>query len=471
MADKEGRVDEVKPIDEVAVAETSRDKMLGILWFEEPKNGGKKLSVNQIKEEIEKKGIKSGVDLGLLNELAVNRKYNYKYIIAKGLQPQDGQDAVLTLSFNADAIKNFKPKMNKDGTVDFKDLHVVHSVKKGDLLAKKTLATEGTNGFNVLDQVIKAKRGKDVRIPKGKNTELLEDGVSLVAAVDGKLEYDGHNIYINTVYTLNGDLDSSIGNIDFIGSVVITGSVKSGYTIKAEGSVEVRGSVEDSVIIAGGDILLSYGIQGIEKGKLISGGNVVAKFIQNATVEAQKDVVTEAIIHSNVSAGGSIKAESGKGTIVGGMVAATNMILARSIGSPMGTVTEIQLGILPKIYFKYKELGTLIQQKKEDLMKVDQSIKFLLAKSKEMRLDTQKQVMLQKLSDSRTPLMDEIEFLKKEYNELSNMLREAQDGMIKVADTAHPGVKLMIGNTIKYLDDAHVHCTIRKVDGDIHIGV
>lgn len=471
MTDDQGYIENTKPIDELVLVETSKDKMLGVLGFEEPKNGGGKLSFDQIKREIEKKGIKEGIDTELLNQIASSRKYNYKYIIAKGLQPEDGHDAVLTMSFDEGGIKSFKPQLNKDGTVDFKDLHVVHNVKKGELLAKKTAATEGVNGYNILGQVIKAKKGKDVRIPKGKNTEILADGLSLVSAVDGKLEYDGHNIYVNTVYTLNGDLDSGIGNIDFIGSVVITGSVKSGYTIKAEGSVEVRGSVEDSVIIAGGDILLSYGIQGIEKGKLVSGGNVIAKFIQNTTVEAQKDVITEAIIHSNVSAGNSIKVESGKGTIVGGTVAATHMILAKSIGSPMGTATAVQIGILPNIYLKYKQLDKMLSQKKEDLMKVDQSIKFLLSKSKEIRLDKQKQVMLQKLSDARTPLMDEIGFLKKEYDELSDVLREAQDGLIKTTDTIHPGVKITIGNTIKYVDDTQVHCTIRKVDGEIYIGV
>jgi len=459
-----------KPIDEIADVEISRDKMLGIVWFEEPKNGGSRLSLDQIKREIEKKGIKEGIDEEMLNHIVSNRKYNYKYIIAKGLQAQDGQDAILTLTFDVKEIKNLKPQLHNDGTVDFKDLHAVHNIKKGELLAEKTAVTEGVNGYNVLGQVIKAKRGKDARIPKGKNTEISKDGLTLEATVDGKLEYDGHNIYINTVYTLNGDLDSSIGNIDFVGNVVISGSVKSGYTIKAAGSVEVRGSVEDSVIIAGGDIFLSYGIQGIEKGKLVSGGNIVAKFIQNATVEAQKDVIAEAIMHSNVSAGNSIRVENGKGTIVGGVVAATNMILAKSIGSPMGTATEVQIGILPSIYQKHKQMERSLIEKQESLVKIDQSIKFLLSKSKEIRLDAQKQVMLQKFSDSRAPIMDEIEILKKDYEELSGMLRDAQDGLIKATDTVHPGVKLMIGNTIKYVDDTQVHCTIRKVEGDIHIG-
>ncbi len=466
----EGAVDH-KPINETIFIEISRDKMLAVLWLEEPRYGGAKLSIEQIKREIDNKGVKKGLDTELLNQIAHTRKHSYKYIIAKGMQPVDGTDAILTLDFDAGSIKSFKPKTNEDGTVDFKNLNAVHNVKKGEHLAHKVAATEGIDGYNVLDQGIRAKKGKDLRMPKGKNTELSPDGLDLFASVDGKLEYDGHNVYINTVYTLNGDLDSGIGNIDFLGSVTIMGSVKSGYTIKAEGSVEVKGSVEDAIIIAGGDILLSYGIQGIEKGKLIAGGNVIAKFIQNTTVEARRDVVAEAIIHSSVSAGNSIKVEGGKGTIVGGSVAATNMIFAKSIGSPMGTSTEVQIGILPSLYQKHKKIETLLQEKRESLTKVEQSLTFLFTKSKGVGLDAQKQMMLQKLNESRMPLVEEVEKLKKEHKELSDTLREAQDGIIKVIDTMHPGVKLMIGNTIKYVDDTKVRCTIRKVDGEIHIGL
>lgn len=470
MSEKNEKSNKDQPVSEIVKIEVSRDKMLGVVWFEEPQNGGNKLSADQIKLEIEKKGINQGVIVDVLNEIMRTRRYGYKYIIAKGVQPQDGKDAVLTLNFDIEEIKSFKPKQKLDGTVDFKDLHTVYNVKKGDLLAKKNPATEGIEGYNVLGQIIKAKKGKDARMPKGKNTEILQDGLTLVSSVDGKLEYDGHNIYINTVYTLNGDLDSGVGNIDFLGSVVINGSVKSGYTIKAEGSVEVKGSVEDAVIIAGGDILLSYGIQGTDSGQLVSEGNIVAKFIQNAVVAARKDIITEAIIHSHVSAGGSVKVESGKGTIVGGSAAATNMILAKSIGSPMGTVTTVQIGILPSIYKKHKDIENELSKNKESLIKVEQSIKFLFTKSKQVGLDVQKQAMLQKLNDSRMPLVETIEKLKKEYTELSDMLRDAQDGIIKATDTVYPGVKVIIGNSTKYIDDTQIHCTIRKLEGDIYIG-
>lgn len=462
---------EKQPVDEKVVVEVSKDKMIGVLWFEPPENAGKTITLAQIKSEIEQKGIRKGLNDVLVEELHLYRKHNYKYLIAQGLPPENGQNASISFTFDIQSLKNFRPKESADGTVDFKNLNIIHNVKKGELLATKTMATDGVDGFNVLDQVIKAKKGKDARLPKGKNTEIAEDGLSLIATVDGKLEYDGHNISVNTVYTLNGDVNSATGNIDFLGSVVINGSINSGFVVKAEGSIEVSGPVEDAQIIAGGDIFLRYGIQGSEQSKLISGGNIIAKFIQNAYVEAKKDIVTEAILHAHVSAGNSIKVETGKGTIVGGQVAATNMIYAKSIGSPMGTVTSVQIGILPNLHKKHKEIEEVLKSKKESLNKVEQGIKFLFTKSRGTGLDAQKQMMLEQLNASRTPLIQEIEEIKREYDELTDLLREAQDGIIKVIDVMHPGVKLTIGNSVRYVDDTTGQAVIRKVDGEIHIGL
>ncbi len=459
------------PIREVVNVELSKDKMLGVIWFNEAKNGGSNLSEHEIREAISSKGITMGINEELLNELAKERRYEYKYIIAQGKPPIDGQDGSIKLAFDAQSLKEFKPRVNDDGTVNLRDLSAVRNVQKGDLLATRIPATLGEDGYNVNGQVLRGKKGKEARMPKGRNTAILEDGVSLVADIDGKLEYDDHNVYINSVYTLQGDLDSGIGNIDFVGSVVITGSIHTGFTVKAGGSVEVRGSVDDAIIMAGGDVYLSYGMQGTGKGKIIARGNVIAKFLQNVHVEAGGDVIAEAILHSNVSAGRNIKTEIGKGTIVGGSVSATDLISARSIGSPMGTVTAVQIGVSPSVYQEHRLLAEEVKQKAENLNKVDQSIKFLFSKSQNRQLDSEKQAMLQKLNAARQPLVTEYEEVKARYEMLGKRLSEVKDGLIKASDAVYPGVKVEIGSLIKYIDDKIVRCTIRKHEGDIYIGV
>lgn len=458
-------------LNESVLVEVTSDKMLGVISFSEPQNGGRKISLEQVKDELDKKGIVKGIKEEDLKELCKEHRYNYKYIIAQGKPAVEGEDGYIEFAFDTQGLKQFKPKINDDGTVDLKDLSAVKNVRKGDKLATRILAKQGEDGFNVLGQVLKPKRVKEARIPKGRNTAILEDGVTLVADIDGKLEYDEHNVYINSVFTINGDLDSSIGNVDFVGSVVVQGSVHSGFTIKAGGSVEVKGPVDDAVIIAGEDIFLTYGIQGTDRSKLVAKGNIIAKFIQNAHVEAGGNIITEAVLHSTVTAGDSVRAELGKGTIVGGNVTATNMVLANSIGSPMGTVTGIQIGVPPSIYAESKQLAEEVKQKKAELNKIDQSISFLMTKNRGKQLDPQKRIMLEKLNLTRKPVLDEYEDMKARLEKLNDMLNNVKEGLIKCSGAIYPGVKVTFGNLIKYIDDKQVRVSIRKQDGDIYIGI
>lgn len=458
-------------VKESIFVEVTTDKMLGVITFNEPQNGGSKMSFDEVINAINEKGIVEGIKENDLKEIYQDHRYNYKYIIAQGKHPVEGKDGYIEFAFDEKGLKQFKPKINEDGTVDLKDLSAVKNVRKGDKLATRIPAVFGEDGINVLGQAIKPKKVKEARMPKGRNTVILEDNVTLVADIDGKLEYDEHNIYINSVFTINGDLDSSIGNVDFVGSVVVHGSVHSGFTIKAGGSVEVKGPVDDAVIIAGEDIFLSYGIQGTDRSKLVAKGNIIAKFIQNAHVEAGGNIITEAILHSTVTAGDSIRAEIGKGTIVGGSVTATNIVLASSIGSPMGTVTAIQIGVPPSVYNEYKQLTEEIKAKKEQLNKIDQSISFLTVKNRGNQLDMQKRIMLEKLRSTRKPVLDEYEDMKSRMTKLSDILNNVKEGFIKCSGTIYPGVKITFGNLIKYIDDEQVRVTIRKQGGEIYIGI
>lgn len=459
---------ETQKIKEQVIVEFTADKMLAVISFGEPKNDGDLLTLDEIKNALHEKGVVYGIKEDELQDIQLNHRYNYKYIIAQGKKPTEGTDGRIEFAFDVENLKELKPKINEDGTVDLKDLSAVKNVKKGDVLAKKIPAVFGEDGCNVLGQPIRPQRVKEARIPKGKNTRVLEDNLTLVADIDGKLEYDDHNIYINSVYTVYGDLDSSVGNIDFVGSVVIQGSINSGYTIKAGGTVEVKGPVDDAVIIAGEDIVLSYGIQGTEKSKLVAKGNVIAKFIQNANVEADGCVITEAIMHSTVTAGDSIRVEMGKGTIVGGNVGATNLIVAKSIGSPMGSVTAVQIGVPPTLYTEHKQLGEQLKAKKAQLDQVDQSVAYLITKG---QLDQEKRMMLQKLSATRLPIVEEYETLRARHERIGETLKGVRDGLIKCTGTMYPGVQITVGSLVRYLDDKENNVVVRKVDGEIHIGI
>ena len=199
-----------------------------------------------------------------------------------------------------------KPSILEDGTVDYKNLNMIQNVTKGQILADLIPATEGIPGRTVLVKPLQ-QTWKEAIATNGKNTIISDNKLSLIAGIDGKAELLDGKIHVFAVYEVPGNVDNSTGNIDFVGNVIVNGNVLTGFEIKAGGYVEVRGVVEGASIFAKGDVVLKQGMQGMGKGYIESHGNVVARFIENGTVSAKGDIITEVILHSAISCGARLK--------------------------------------------------------------------------------------------------------------------------------------------------------------------
>ena len=441
-------------VDEAVRVEISKDKMLGVISFTEPENGGKNLTFEQINKSMRDAGVVSGINKELIEGLVSNKQYNHKYLVARGKPAVNGEDGSLELFFNTDEeeVSSLRPKENEDGSVDFKNLDLIQTIQKDQLLAKVTPPTLGEPGENVLGKQIRPAKGKVVRLPKGKNIYTSEDGLSLYSSIEGQLIYELGRINISETYVVDGDAGVATGDIDFMGNVVVRGNLESGFTIKAGGNVEVQGFVEEATIIAGNDILLRHGIQGKDRGKLVAGGNVVAKFIQNSKVETKGSLYTEAIMHSHVEAGDSVIVEISKGLIVGGTVQATNLISAKIIGSPMSTATTVKISMALSMQHRYNEVQADLIKKRQQLDQVEKNIAFIhdkLAKGEPIpkaRLERVKpMIALQK------QLSTEVESLQEEYISLSAMLKDYKAGAIRVSDIMYPGCKVVMGTLVKHI--------------------
>lgn len=461
-----------QPVDEVVVVEVTKDRMMGVISFKPPVDGGKLLTIEQIQKRIKEAGIVSGINEGIIGDIVKQKKYNYKYVIAKGRPSIPGKDGRLEFHFDTQGhkIDSLRPKEKEDGSVDFKDLDLIQTIEKDQLLVELIPPVPGEPGENVLGQEIKPPKGKPVRLPRGKNVYVSSDGLQLFSSIEGQLIYDGMNIAVSETYIVSGNAGIATGNIDFSGNVEIRGDVESGFTIKAGGNVEVKGFVEEATIIAGGDIILRHGIQGKDKGKLIANGNVVTKFIQNSVVESQGSIYAEAIMHSHVIAGDSIIVEVNKGLIVGGSIQATNLISAKIIGSPMSTATFIQISITPSLHKKHENAKLELSQKVQLLDQVEKNIGFIHTKlSQGIALPQNLANRGKQLIELQKKLKAEIPILQKEHQSLEEMLRNYKEGSIKVMDIIYPGTKIVMGSNTKYIKDDIKYCSIYIEDREIKI--
>ncbi|HHW47810.1 MAG TPA: DUF342 domain-containing protein [Clostridiaceae bacterium] len=458
---------EVK-IDATATVMTSPDKMKAFITISPPEGGGNTLSKDKLIALLKEKGVVYGINNEIIESLAKNPVYNKMVCVAEGTLPVNGENG--KIKFHFDINKKYAPRILEDGSVNFRELGLIEIATKGQVLCTLIPPTPGIPGKTVAGTDIPAKNGKPAILPKGKNVEISEDGMTLVSSIDGQVSYIDGKVNVFATYEVPADVDNSTGNISFIGNVIIRGNVLSGFIVEAGGDVEVMGVVEGALIKAGGNIILRRGMHGHGKGSLISGGDIVAKYIEHSNVEAKNDIKAEAIMHSNVKCGNKLELSGRKGLLVGGTCKVGKEIIAKVIGSYMATVTEIEVGVDPAVRERYKQIKADINNIETDLKKADQAINILKKLEAANALTPEKQDMLVKTVRTKIFLSNKLNELKEELIQVEAILQQEGQGKVRVYNTIYPGTKVTIGKSSMNVKENLQYCILYSDGADVRIG-
>lgn len=352
----------------------SNDEMKAYLTILSPERRVKFPETSLLKDELKENQIFFGLKEDMLLRILERRLFNKPILVAEGILPVAGQDAAIEWKVKRE--KQIGPKVDENGRVDFKELGLIESVKADQILAIKHPLTPGRNGRTVRGKRIRAKVGRDLVLPGGKNTTVSQDGLSLKASVDGQVIFSKGKIDVEPIYLVKGNVDFGTGNINFAGTVRVEGDVKEGFSIRAGGAVYIKGYIEGASIIAGGDVS-ARGIIGKGKGEIESGGDVVTNFIESANLRAVRDVIVkESIVQSYVNAGQRVMVSGRKGVILAASITAVDGVEAKRIGSLSGAKTEIRLRkgevkVSGPVYPGTKiQIGQASYQVKEELSRV-----------------------------------------------------------------------------------------------------
>ena len=403
---------------------------------------------DKILQEIKQLGIVVPVDECVIEEVLSDKKLNKDYVIATGSEAVQPKQPTIEYYFKTD--KDLRPEVDEKGNVNYHKLHLFASVKKDQLLATLIPGTPGASGIDVYGNEIKPLPLKPLRLRRGKNVRISEDKTQLYSEVDGLVKLDGDKVIVNNTLDIAENVGSSTGDIDFDGSVIINGNVRTGFKVRAKGDIEVLGVVEGAHVEAGGNIVLHRGIQGMNKCKIIAGGNLNATYIENADVVASGMIHSEAILHSCVASKGEIVVEGKKGMISGGSVRSGISIKTNILGSHMGTTTTIDVGIDPLVLEEYNNIKKELPKLQEEAEKLEQVI-VLLNKKKEIdgELDEQKKNMFVSATRNKIFLSNKVNVSLKRLEELKEEVEKRNDGFIIVHGNIYPGVRISIG-TAKY---------------------
>ncbi|MFP4461733.1 MAG: DUF342 domain-containing protein [Thermotogota bacterium] len=343
-----------------------------------------------------------------------------KILIAEGKHPTKSSDAKIEYLFPADGFITVNQSENKN--VDFSKRKQIFQCKKGDLLVKKTPGIQGMDGMTVTGKKIPAKQYKDINLPQligNKQTlTLSEDGMGIVALADGQPYLTNlGKIHIRKVFIVNHNLDYSVGDIEFDGTVIVHGDVEVPFQVHAKGDIFIDGVVRDTFISGESNIVINGGVSGSGRGRVECQKDLTVSFLNNVTVIVDCNCISKDYILNSVVYAGENIVIHGRGTVAGGSLLAGNKTAVKIAGSPGGVRTLLVAGI------NY-------QRRKEDV-KRNLKISDLLHKAGLLSTAMARLYEQLKTIDSKdkqlelTNLLAKIKLTKKKYMTMIKNIREA----------------------------------------------
>lgn len=336
------------------------------------------LGIHKVMQFLEKHKIINGVKNkdSILAWLQTAEPDDEPFLVAMGKDPKWPKDAQIRYHFPIDFLH--AGKINKDGSINFKDRGDIPYVEPDTFLASKIFPEKGNPGMDVQGHEILVDDPEDLTFSAGPGTYLSEDGARIYAQVSGQPHLDAMgNVSVCPEYQVKGDVGFETGDINFDGNVIVNGKVKEGFKIKCASltAEEIQGAEVD----INGDLNVSMGIVDTELVKVK--GSVQAKFIHNSKINAFGDLIIQReIVDSTIYLSGACINTGG--SIINSEISAKLGIQAGTIGNVSAKPSRLTVGVdehcrllvakvdakLNKISTAFKELSrTMAALEKEDL--------------------------------------------------------------------------------------------------------
>lgn len=274
-------------------------------------------------------------------------------------------------------------------------------------------------------------------VKPGANVRVSSDGSMLLAEVPGIPYVADGEVGVLDHIEIVGNISSVTGDVEFPGDLSVRGSVEAGRRISAGGSIIISGTLCGSAI-ARGKIVVGGGINA--PGHIIeSGGGVVCRFCENSTIRSDGQVtVGEACLHSTIESEESIVVGDGTGRIVGGLTRAARGVKAGTVGTPMGTLTIVEVGISPKLRREHARLQSELARLKKELETVERNSRGPASRPYDHL----------RITRVRKFLQDQAQELSEQLKHFEDMLGRSAPGYFW-ARSVLPGTRLVFGLSVQ----------------------
>jgi uncharacterized protein (DUF342 family) len=437
---------EYRPLPARVLVEVDSSGLEAFVTVLPPEPFGEEINQDELSRALAGEGVVFGVDEEAIRRIVEEKPYKKKARVARGQPPVEGPSGTVELLFDT----HHTPILQEDkhGTVDYRETSTIENVVRDQVIARRRPPGLGAPGTTVKGDAIPAIRGREAVFKRGANTRISEDGNELFAAHDGQVVARDGVISVEPVFRVEA-VDFKSGNIHFNGSVTVGGSVGDGFQVVAKGDILVAGTVGAARMESGGNIIIKGGLVGGKRAVVIAKGDFYAKFIDDATVRADGQVVaSEYIMHSDVTAGRKVILKGAKGAIIGGSVRAVEEITARIVGSPRyeGT-TLLEVGPLVRGGQTLQTVLLKIGEEWRRYREVRKNLRTLHAsRARSGHLPPDRELLLSRFEQALVSTRARLHELVQEGKGLKARAREEIKSRVVVWDTVYPGARVQIGN-------------------------
>lgn len=446
-------IGEYKPIVEISVSNDHLKAYATInLTSQQFKEYDKKELVELIVDACKEQAIIFGIDF---NQLMENMIPLEKFVIAKGLLPTTGDDAIIHLY----EIDELKPQVFDDGKVNHYELNLINKVDKGDWVGERIEPTLGIPGKSVYGAIVPAIPGKQQKLVYDKKTiseALNEDGTKTILSSKriGAVVYENGILSVCNYLEIDGKVSFETGNIDFDGHVEVKNSVEDNFSVKADQNIQIMGKIGvggiDTIESREGSIYIRGGIAGKNKAKIICNGDLYTKFAADCTIECNGSVnIGYYAMNANIKAK-EVILESFNSKIIGGNIEADVRVVSGEIGSRADVPTHIKVVGFNRLSYKdeYDNINTLIDQTKDQITYLNQKLSIYSPNN----LDAKQRQILNELEDAYDGLNKKLKMLYDKKKKYISYLHSKGDGEIRVNKCIYTNVTLEIGKHLHHVN-------------------
>ena len=315
-------------------------------------------------------------------------------------------------------------------------------VAAGDVLGRLIPPGEGADGRDVCGRAIPANRGRKLALQPDGTVQIEADG-SIRALKDGILSLARLRIAVVDSMDVEGAVDFSTGNIDFVGSVKVKDGIRDNFTLKATGDVSIGGLVEAADLVVGGDCTCERGVAARGSGHLLVDGSLESAYLNGVVGRIRGSLaIAREIVGCELLVGGDV--DVSRGSIVGGTLIVGGALKAGTIGTEAGAKTVVRIGGMPIELAKAARINELAQELSKRIAPLEERQYEITSKGG--KATAAEKESLTELAFEIAEVRRRLQLLELKRRELLVAAGSARVVKVDVAKAIHAGTTILVGN-------------------------